>query len=38
MLIVICGQGGIRTPEDVSHLIYSQAQLTALVPTHLFII
>ena len=27
-----CGQGGICTPEGVSHLIYSQTQLAALVP------
>ena len=29
-----CGQGGIRTPEDRSRLIYSQAVLTAYLPTH----
>ncbi len=29
----ICGQRGIRTPEGVSRLVYSQIQLTALVST-----
>ncbi len=28
------GQGGIRTPVAVRHLVYSQAHLTALIPTH----
>ena len=27
--------GGIRTPEGVSHLVYSETHLTALVPQHL---
>jgi hypothetical protein len=30
-----CGQGGIRTPEDRSRLIYSQVRLTTPPPTHL---
>ena len=28
-----CGSGEIRTPEDRSHLIYSQAVLTTYLPT-----
>src|SRR3989338_9096017 len=28
------GPGGIRTPEDSRHVVYSHAQLTTLVPTH----
>ena len=28
------GPGGTRTPEGVSHLIYSQARLTTSLPTH----
>lgn len=28
------GQGGIRTPEDVSQQIYSLPHLTTLVPAH----
>jgi hypothetical protein len=29
-----CGQGGIRTPEGVRHLIYSQTPLATWVPVH----
>ncbi len=34
----LCGQGGIRTPEGESQLVYSQSHLTALEPTHRLLI
>ena len=34
-LVKPSGQGGIRTPEGVRHLIYSQTPLATWVPVHI---